>query len=70
MAEIGIRLPRAVLTWLESSTGVLGFWCMLVGLCAFPDGRFATLWSRLARLVPTTYVIVNMATDFRLWQFR
>lgn len=65
LAEIGIRLPVSVLAWLDSSIGVLGFWCMLVGLCAFPDGRFATRWSRIARLVPTTYVIVNMASTLR-----
>jgi hypothetical protein len=70
LAEIGIRLPLAATNWLENSVGVIGFWCMLVGLCAFPDGRFVTRWSRFARLVPTTYVITNMATGFRLWQFR
>ena len=38
-------------------------------MCAFPDGRFVTRWSRYARLIPTVYVIVSQATDFALWQW-
>jgi hypothetical protein len=58
----------AVAGWLHNSFGVVSWWCLLVALCAFPDGRFRTPWSRFACLIPTAYAIGNMLTNFRLWQ--
>ncbi len=69
LITIGFRLDPATWDWLEYTANILGWWCMLFGLCAFPDGRFATRWSRVARLLPTTYLIVGMLTNWYLEQF-
>ncbi|HWE46936.1 MAG TPA: hypothetical protein VG407_13000 [Caulobacteraceae bacterium] len=60
-------LSPAAGRWIENVLAVLGFWAMFVGFCAFPDGRFATRWSRIAWMVPTAYVLLNAATNFTLW---
>jgi hypothetical protein len=69
LIQFGINYDPAIRDWLDDSLYTFGFWCLLVGLCAFPDGDFATRWSRFARLLPTTYMIANMASDYKLWQF-
>ncbi len=59
--------PAAVVSWVRNVLGVLGFWAMFVGICAFPDGRFTTRWARLAWMVPSLYVVANASTNFVMW---
>ena len=65
--QLHLPLIPPVVDWTETLFSVLGFWAMFVGFCAFPDGRFANRWARLAWLVPTTYVVVNAAGRFALF---
>jgi hypothetical protein len=63
----GSLASPGVVGWLSNVSYTAGTWCMLVGICAFPDGRFISRWSRVARLVPTAYLIINTATNYVLW---
>ncbi|MBA2935915.1 hypothetical protein HZF05_17685 [Sphingomonas sp. CGMCC 1.13654] len=66
--SVDAGMSSGLAIWIDESIDVIGFWAMLVGICAFPDGRFATRWARLAWMVPTIYVLANMASRFALWQ--
>ncbi|HEY5105174.1 MAG TPA: hypothetical protein VII73_00210 [Caulobacteraceae bacterium] len=64
--QLHLPLSAGAVSWTENLLYVLGYWAMFVGMCAFPDGRFATRWARWAWMVPTAYVVANAATNFVL----
>jgi len=65
-------LDYGVAPWLldygQAYISLFGWYALLIGLCGFPDGRFVTLWSRIAILAPTFYVTAELVTNFSAWQ--